>query len=80
MVALPAALACCFICWTYAYCASLVTCEDEVEERMHADMCICARARLRSMRSPSVREALLLYWLIGVPVTYAAYIIRNPKG
>ncbi|KAL1440417.1 hypothetical protein MTO96_009458 [Rhipicephalus appendiculatus] len=80
VVALPAALACCLICWIYAYCASLVTCDDEVEERMHADMANCARARLRSMKSPTVQEILLISWLIGVPVTYGAYIIRHPKG
>ncbi|XP_037514738.1 uncharacterized transporter B0285.6-like [Rhipicephalus sanguineus] len=28
----------------------------------------------------TVRETLLIYWLIGVPVTYGAYIIRNPRG
>ncbi|KAH7957151.1 hypothetical protein HPB52_015669 [Rhipicephalus sanguineus] len=54
MMALPAALTCCLICWIYACCASLVTC--------------------------TVRETLLIYWLIGVPVTYGAYIIRNPRG
>ncbi|XP_049271118.1 uncharacterized protein LOC125758215 [Rhipicephalus sanguineus] len=45
MMALPAALTCCLICWIYACCASLVTCDEEVEEQTHADMSNCARAR-----------------------------------
>lgn len=68
------------MCWIYACCSTLVTCDEEIEEQTHADMSHCARVRLRTMKSDTVRETLLIYWLIGVPVTYGAYVIRNPDS
>ncbi|XP_037564561.2 uncharacterized protein LOC119444191 [Dermacentor silvarum] len=79
-VALPVALACCLICWLYVCCASLVSSDDEIEEQTHADMSNCAGVRLRTMKRRTVRETLLIYWLIGVPVTYGAYVIRHPES
>ncbi|XP_065309174.1 uncharacterized protein [Dermacentor albipictus] len=79
-VALPVALACCLVCWVYAYFASLASSDDEIEEQTHADMSNCARVRLRTMKRHTVRETLLIYWLIGIPLTYGAYVVRHPES
>ncbi|XP_075539776.1 uncharacterized protein LOC142574618 [Dermacentor variabilis] len=79
-VSLPVAVICCIISWTFIYCASLVSCDDEIDEQTHEDMSKCARARQRNMKKHTIREALLFYWLIGIPVVSSAYATRYPEG
>ncbi|XP_077508372.1 uncharacterized protein LOC144119679 [Amblyomma americanum] len=78
LVSLPVALVCCIVCWTSIYCASLVSCDDDVDEQTHEDMSKSARVRHRNMKRHSVREALAFYWLMGIPVASSAYSAQHP--
>ncbi|KAH7956076.1 hypothetical protein HPB52_005993 [Rhipicephalus sanguineus] len=40
----------------------------------------CARARQQNMKKHTMREALLFYWLVGIPVVSSAYATRHPDG
>ncbi|XP_065298882.1 uncharacterized protein [Dermacentor albipictus] len=77
-VSLPVALICCIACWTAIYCAGLVSCDDEVDEQTHDDMSKSARIRHRNMKRHSVWEALVFYWIVGIPVASCAYGFRDP--
>ncbi|XP_037513609.1 uncharacterized protein LOC119390127 [Rhipicephalus sanguineus] len=79
-VSLPVAMICCLLSWTFIYCANLVSCDDEIDEQTHEDMSRCARARQQNMKKHTMREALLFYWLVGIPVVSSAYATRHPDG
>ncbi|XP_075542070.1 Na(+)/citrate cotransporter-like isoform X2 [Dermacentor variabilis] len=53
-------------------------CDDEIDERTHDDMSKSARIRHRNMKRHSVWEALVFYWIVGIPVASCAYGIRHP--
>ncbi|KAL1467043.1 hypothetical protein MTO96_005905 [Rhipicephalus appendiculatus] len=55
-------------------------CDDETDEQTHEDVARCARARQRDMKKHTMREALLFYWLVGIPVASSAYATRHPEG
>ncbi|KAL1467042.1 hypothetical protein MTO96_005905 [Rhipicephalus appendiculatus] len=79
-VSLPVAMICCILSGTFLYCARLVSCDDETDEQTHEDVARCARARQRDMKKHTMREALLFYWLVGIPVASSAYATRHPEG
>ncbi|XP_049520762.1 uncharacterized protein LOC125944384 [Dermacentor silvarum] len=78
VVSLPVVVTCCAISWASIYCNSLATCEDSIDEQTHRDMSKCAKVRHQNMKRHTIREALLFFWLIGIPVASSAYATQHP--
>ncbi|KAH6934023.1 hypothetical protein HPB50_019490 [Hyalomma asiaticum] len=79
-VSLPVALICCVTSWMAIYCNSLVSCDDDIDEQTHDDMSKSARIRHRNLKRHTMWEALVFYWVVGIPVASCAYGIRHPDN
>ncbi|KAH7960950.1 hypothetical protein HPB49_025275 [Dermacentor silvarum] len=77
-VSLPVVVTCCAISWTSIYYTSLVSCDNSIDEQAHRDMSKCAKVRHQNMKKHTIREALLFYWLVGIPVASSAYAAQHP--
>ncbi|KAL3191562.1 hypothetical protein MRX96_059661 [Rhipicephalus microplus] len=77
-VSLPVAVICCAISWASIYRNSLISCDDSIDEQTNRDMSKCALVRHKNMKRHTIREALLFYWLIGIPVASSAYANQQP--
>ncbi|XP_049270646.1 uncharacterized protein LOC119390195 [Rhipicephalus sanguineus] len=77
-VSLPVALICCVTSWMTIYCASLVSCDDDINEQIHDDMSKSARIRHRDLKRHTMWEAVVFYWIVGIPAASCAYGIRHP--
>ncbi|XP_065305202.1 uncharacterized protein [Dermacentor albipictus] len=78
VVSLPVMVTCCAISWTSIYWTSLVSWENSIDEQTHRDMSKSAKDRHQNMKRHTIREALLFYWLIGVPIASSAYAAQHP--
>ncbi|XP_065298837.1 uncharacterized protein [Dermacentor albipictus] len=77
-VSMPVVLTCCAISWTSIYYTSLVSYDNSIDEQTHRDMSKCAKVRHQSMKRHTIREALLFYWLVGIPAASSAYAAQHP--
>ncbi|KAL3191556.1 hypothetical protein MRX96_059656 [Rhipicephalus microplus] len=77
-VSLPVTVICCAISWVSIYRNSLISCDDSIDEQTNRDMSKCALVRHKNMKRHTIREALLFYWLIGIPVASSAYAHQTP--
>ncbi|KAL3253479.1 hypothetical protein MRX96_054583, partial [Rhipicephalus microplus] len=77
-VSLPVALICCVTSWMAVYCASLVSCDDDIDEQVHDDMSKSARIHHQNLKRHTMWEALAFYWIVSIPVLSCAYGVRHP--
>ncbi|KAH8041228.1 hypothetical protein HPB51_014376 [Rhipicephalus microplus] len=77
-VSLPVTVICCAISWASIYRNSLISYDDSIDEQTNRDMSKCALVRHKNMKRHTIREALLFYWLVGIPVASSAYANQQP--